>query len=137
MCNVELVSCHTCGDDVAVVRSVRIKLVPGHRLINVILAPGVVSKEVIDLASFDWTGPDDPAYLQFRKNAATRRSFICEKCYRALNTLDGVAEISRDGKLHLWSMSVPSRDGKAAVYNKRKWLAYQKRIANKLGIDLS
>ena len=88
----DLISCHTCGKEVTTVRSVMLRQLPHHRIVHVVYAPGCVREEVVDLADRDWTGPNDPAYLQFRKNAATRRSFICETCYEALDTLDGVAE---------------------------------------------
>jgi len=137
MSETRLLSCHTCGAEVSTVRSVLLQHLPDHRIVRVVYAPGCIGDEVLDLADRKWTGPNDPAYLQFRKDIATRRAFICEACYRALDTLDGLSEFKRDGRTNAWSMSVSSRGGKAAIYDKRKWLGYQKRLANKLGIDLS
>ena len=132
-----LIPCHTCGAEVATVRSVLLQHLPNHKIIHVVYAPGYVREEVVDLADRRWTGPNDPSYLQYRKDVARRRAFICGRCYCALNTVDGLAEIQRDGRMNAWSMSTSSRGGKAAIYDKKKWRAYQRRIAGRMGIDLS
>lgn len=103
----EVVSCHTCGAEVASVRSVMLRLLPGKKLVHLIIAPGLVSKQLVELDDHRWIGPHDPAYLNYRKNVAQCRSFICEKCYGMLDTLDGLAEIERDGKVMLWSIQDP------------------------------
>jgi len=88
------VPCHTCGAEVTEVRSVRLQFLPDHKLIDVVHEPGLVSKEVIDLGDRRWSGPNDPAYVHFRKNVKSQRTFICQDCYRALDTLDGLTEIA-------------------------------------------
>ncbi len=133
----EVVPCHTCGAEVASVRSAILQLLPGQKLVHLIIAPGLVSTQVVDLGARQWTGPDDPAYIHYRKNIAQRRSFICEKCYGMLDMLDGLAEIERDGKVMLWSMSVSSRGDRAAIYDWKKWRAYQKKAAGSMGIEVA
>ena len=54
-----------------------------------------------------------------------------------LDTLDGLAEVERDGKVMLWSMSVSSRGDRAAIYDWKKWLTYQKKAASSMGIEVA
>jgi hypothetical protein len=124
----KLIPCHTCGTLVDRVWSVRLQRLPGYRIVTVVYA-GRSRKEIVDLVDRRWTGPNDPEYQQYRAASAWRREFVCEACYTALDNLDSVAEIVRQGITSVWQMSLPSSRGKAAVHDCKSWRRYQQRRA--------
>ncbi|HUU82990.1 MAG TPA: hypothetical protein VM243_05740 [Phycisphaerae bacterium] len=81
--------------------------------------------------------PDDRLYEQYERQMAFRRAFICERCYKALDTHYGTGAITAAGTAKRYSLSGDCRGGKAAVYDHAKWQRYQQRKAGELGIDLA
>lgn len=75
--------------------------------------------------------PDDPAYGAYVKNATFRSAFICSNCYEILDNDYGFGEIGG----RMYGLAGASRGGKAALYNEKKYQAFQKRKAAELGID--
>jgi hypothetical protein len=76
--------------------------------------------------------PDDPACIAYRENTTYRSAFVCPECYATLNSEDGLGEIAG----RVFNLAGRSRFGRAAVYNEAKYLAYQRRLAGQMGIDL-
>lgn len=81
--------------------------------------------------STDDGGPDSPAYAHYLKQVTYRWAVVCPPCYRILDTFDGMGEIG--GKL--WGINGASRGDKAPVLNETAYLAWQRREAEKMGLD--
>lgn len=98
-----------------------------------VLARSVKLRNWTALEIAEWKSPPalGPDYDQYVRNARYRRAFLCEPCYKALDSVDGTAEIG--GKM--WGIDGASRRGRAAVYTVAKYLAYQRKLAEQMGID--
>jgi hypothetical protein len=77
------------------------------------------------------TGPEDPAYIQYREEMTYRWAVVCIACYRVLDNATGLDEING----RLWNIAGASRGDKAAVLDERKYAAWQRREAQKLGLE--
>jgi len=113
------ISCHTCGAQVAVVRSVRLRQCVSWRP-----DPNVIDDQ------------NHRAHLQYARNMQFRRAFICQACYAVLASNGyGVGAVrTTTGETKEYNLSGESRGDKAAVYDYAKWLRYQKRTAGKMGL---
>jgi hypothetical protein len=141
-----VIQCHTCGEKSQLVRSVKIRQwigpfscgeIPCRTEIEAAqcAASGIegVNGDVYAIAG---DGPESPQYQQFRKCMQFRTAFVCLDCYRTLDNCYGIAAIPLDGKFRLYGLAGTSRRDKATVYNYAKWLAYQNRMAAKMGISV-
>jgi hypothetical protein len=106
------VRCYCCDRDVPVARKAKIR-------------------PWLDTDLSHTTGPDDPAYIQYREQMTYRWAVVCNACYRILDNRSGLDEIN--GKL--WNIAGASRGDKAAVLDERKYAVWQRREAQKLGLD--
>jgi hypothetical protein len=79
-----------------------------------------------------WTEADWNAYHVYKEQWTYRWAFICHVYYRLLDNDCGAAEIGA----RVFNIAGVSRHDKAAVINEAKYLAFQKREAQKLGLDL-
>ena len=70
-------------------------------------------------------------------NSQFRRTFICERCYKALDTFYGVGTIEVDGERQAFNLAGRSRAGNAAVYDQARWLRYQRKVAAEMGVSLT
>jgi hypothetical protein len=77
------------------------------------------------------------AYTQYERNAKYRRAFICERCYKLLDTYSGVGVVTADGQSQSYGLSGRCRRGKAAVYDYGKWMRYQRERGAQIGIDVA
>jgi hypothetical protein len=76
--------------------------------------------------------PGDAADRAHQEEMTFRSAFVCPGCYGALDSWDGTATIAG----RTFGIAGRSRGGRAAVYDEAKYLAYQRRLAGGLGIDL-
>ncbi len=126
-----LVPCHTCRQEVKLVRSVQIRPWPNHefyRFLRRFPDPNAIPEAQEEQAQ--------RAYMQYERNATYRRAFICERCYKRLDTYSGVGVITADGQSRSYGLSGKCRRGKAAVYDYDKWMRDQRRRGAQLGIDV-
>lgn len=79
-----------------------------------------------------FTGPNDPAYQAYTNNGTYRSAFICPKCYTTLDNDYGVTEIGN----RTYGIAGASRGQRAALYDEKKYAAFQKRQAAKMGIQI-
>jgi hypothetical protein len=106
--------CYCCGQDTPLAHHVKLRGDPQT------------------LPAGGFKSPDDPAYLALRENLTFRSAFVCPGCYAVLDSEDGIGEIAG----RTYGLAGRSRGGRAAVYNEAKYLAYQRRLAGEMGIDL-
>jgi hypothetical protein len=77
-------------------------------------------------------GPDSAAYQVYREEMTYRWAVVCHACYRLLDDEDGRAEIG--ARTH--NLASASRGDRAAVINEEQYQAWQRKEANKLGLDI-
>lgn len=104
--------CYCCDREVTLVRHVKIRGNPFD-------APATI------------TSFNDPAFLEYRESATFRSAFVCEECYRVLDSRFGLAQI----KGRVYDIAGQSRGGRPAVYNQAKYDAFIRKKARGLGID--
>jgi hypothetical protein len=77
------------------------------------------------------SGPPDPvAYLAYVEDMTFRWAFICHACYRQLDVVPALAEISG----RPFNMAASSCNDRAAIVNETKYQAFQRREAEKMVI---
>ncbi len=132
MCENNRIRCEACGDQVVMVRSVRMRIHPTMEMERIVAAfpdPNNVPEDRLD--------EFNRAYIQYERNCQHRRAFICLPCYAKLDNHYGVAPIlTRDGETKTYGLSGECRRGRAAVYDYAKWLRYQRRKAGEMGVEL-
>ena len=122
MCNQGLIECHTCGQRVTLVRSVRIRGDTEHEFDLLLqrfpnlgeLTPGEMDEYM-------------RAYVRYARNSTHRRAFICLACYAKLDNYWGSGFIERDERIRRYDLSGDCRGDRAAVYDYGKWTSYQAR----------
>ncbi len=97
-------NCHCCRQDFASARRVNIR--------------GDVAAVPAAFGS-----PDDPAYLAYREASTFRPAFVCEDCYWALDNAVGAGVVVG----RVYGINGRSRDGRAALYDERRYLAHMGR----------
>ena len=132
MCENNKIRCEACGDQVAMVRSVRMRIDPKMEWGRIVAA-------FLDLNNIPADRLDDfnRAYIQYQRNSQYQRAFICLHCYATLDNHDGVAPIlTKDGETKTYGLSGKSRRDQAPVYDYARWLRYQSRKAEEMGVEL-
>jgi len=76
-------------------------------------------------------GPDSAAYQSYEEEMTFRWAVVCLECYPILDSPDGLAEISG----FIYNIAGASRGDKAAVIDEAKYKAWQRKEADKLGLD--
>ena len=76
-------------------------------------------------------GPESLPYRHYAKELTYRSAFVCEECYRKLDSADGTAEIGG----REFGIAGVSRGGKAKLYDAVKHAAFQKRQAKRFGLS--
>jgi hypothetical protein len=77
-------------------------------------------------------GPDSVAYQSYCDEMTFRWAFICNACYRRLDNGSGRAEILGHGEFNL---AGASRGDKAAVVNEAMYRQFQRREAERMGLE--
>lgn len=77
-------------------------------------------------------GPETAAYVSFREEMTFRWAVICQVCYRILDNDMGLGEIG----CRRFNLAGASRGDRAVMLADAKYLAFQRREAAKLGLDL-
>jgi hypothetical protein len=77
-------------------------------------------------------GPGSGAYHSYREDMTFRWAVICHRCYRTLDNEVGVAEIGA----RAFNLAGASRGDKAAVIDDAKWLAFRRKEAARMGLDI-
>ena len=83
---------------------------------------------------FDRGGPDSMEYLSYCEEMTYRWAFICNACYRRLDNEMGLAEIPGRGEFNL---AGASRFDRAVVVDEEKYQKFQRKQAEKMGLDPS
>lgn len=129
----KMIRCEACGNRVAMVRSVRMRLNTDAEWERLTAA----FPDLNDVPE-DRREEVDRAYLQYQRNSQYRRAFICLPCYAKLDNDYGVASIlTTDGQTKPFGLNGECRHGRATVCDYSKWLKYQKRKAGEMGIELT
>jgi hypothetical protein len=76
-------------------------------------------------------GPDSPAYQSYEEEMAHRWAVICQACYSILDNEYGLAEVAGAP----FNLAGSSRGDKAATIDERKYQAFRRKEAAKLGLD--
>ena len=97
--------CHCCRQDAALVRRVGIR------------------GDVDAIPAEGFSSPDDPAYIAYEEACTYRAAFVCLDCYRILDSISGRGRIGGQ----VFNIDGRSRNGRATLYDKAKYAAYQKR----------
>jgi hypothetical protein len=132
MCENNRIECEACGDQVAMARSVRMRIDPNIEMERIVAAfPDLNNIPADRLDDFN------RAHIQYERNSQHRRAFICLQCYAKLDNHDGVAPIlTKDGEAKTYGLSGRSRRDQAPVYDYAKWLRYQRSKAGEMGVEL-
>ncbi len=80
----------------------------------------------------DIGGPYSAAYKSYREDMTYRWAVICQACYSTLDNYSGLAEVG--GKL--FNIAGASRCDKASTIDEKKYRAFLRKEATKLGLDL-
>jgi len=83
--------------------------------------------------NFSLADIDSAAFKAYLEDMTFRWTAVCLHCYRILDSWCGVGEVGA----REFNIAGKSRGDKAAVVTEAKWLAFQKKEAAKLGLDLS
>lgn len=110
--------CHCCDAEVCLARKVKLRQ---H-----------VNWEPSTRDVAHWTNQEHTAYKAYQEHWTYRWGVICQACYLRLDNNSGAAEIG--GKV--FNIAGASRGDKASTINEAKYLAFQKREAKKMGIEL-
>jgi hypothetical protein len=113
-----MMHCHCCRDEIKFARKVKLRPVCHYEP-----PPGgpPYPASVVTL----------PAYLSYRENSTYRWAFICHACYRLLDNEGGRAEIPGRGEFNI---AGASRGDKAAIVDEVKYLKFQRKEAEKMGL---
>lgn len=77
-------------------------------------------------------GPNSAAYRSYVEDMTYRWAVICMRCYGLLDNEQGLAHAGED----VFTIAAQSRFDRATVVDEKKWQAFQKQEATKLGLDL-
>jgi hypothetical protein len=111
--------CHCCEQPMELAR--KVKLRPVQK----------IDGATVDLFTKQG-GKSSLAYQSYKNNMTYRWAFICHACYRILDNKLGVAEIPGRGQFNLASLS---RGDKAAIVNEAKYREFQRKEAEKMGLQ--
>lgn len=130
------IECHCCGRGVEIVRSVMLRG-DVEKLAEEYIErtfPGQAS-EPIEITQEEFKSLK-PGYDYYKRNVVYRRAFICEACYKKIDSEPvGAAEIFTPGGAKVFGLAGASRHGRAAVYNEKKWRRFQARLAKQMGLS--
>jgi hypothetical protein len=76
-------------------------------------------------------GPESAAYATYCEDMTYRTAFVCLACYRLLDNEMGLAEIGAK----VFNLAGASRGDKAAVVDEAKYRKFQRREAERMGLD--
>ncbi len=77
-------------------------------------------------------GPDSAGYKSYEEDMTFRWAVICQPCYSTLDNYAGMAEIGG----REFNLAGTSRGDKATTIDEVEYLAFRRKEAAKLGIDL-
>jgi hypothetical protein len=80
----------------------------------------------------DRVGPETAAYESYKEEMTFRWAFLCNACYRILDNEAGRAEIDGQGEFNL---AGASRFAKATTVDEAGYLEFQRKEAEKMGLD--
>jgi len=140
------IACHTCGAQVKLVRSVRIRqwigpLPEGAAVpFRDVAAEWRAAKHGIEGSDFDLRAvccePRDASrQLQYIENMRFRRASICNDCYQFLDNYLGCGVIAGP-EARCFGLASSSRRGRAAAYDYTQWRRFQRKLASEMGIEL-
>ncbi len=121
--------CHCCGRNVKLTRSAMIRGdIYNHPFLERLrrMADGIEPF-------------DSKAYFHYKRDMTYRRAFICEACYKTIDNAEvGAAPIKPIDhyESRVFNLACRSRRGRAAVYDYKKWIAFQRRKAREMGVHL-
>lgn len=96
---------------------------------NMEIARKVKIRPIVESTN-DYTGPDDPRYVFYRKEMTFRWAVVCPGCYLTLDNYYGKADFGDK----TFSLAGQSRGDKAATINEEKYQKWQAKEAAKLGL---
>jgi hypothetical protein len=105
--------CYCCDREVALARKVKLR--------GVVEFPEHLQKQ-----------PPGPAYWAYLEEMTFRWAFICQGCYLAVDTPIGVGVVNG----RTYNLAGSSRADKATTVDEAKYLAFRRKEAAKLGLDL-
>ncbi|OWY70414.1 hypothetical protein B7486_16630 [cyanobacterium TDX16] len=136
--NPNMIQCHTCNSRVPFARHCKVRgdvEAMGNTYAD--QASKRLGRDIrIGSLTPDEIERERPYYEQYHRNIQYRSAFICEACYKVMDSSgDGSAEIDASAGPQTFAIAGESRNDRAAIYDHAKWLRFQSNQAAKMGIE--